>query len=108
MSETNLASYEEMPYLSKPLYPTHPDCLATVASLLGMTPAPVASCRVLELGCATGGNLIPMAATLPGSRFLGIDLSPRQVVMGEETVRALGLTNLELRPLSITDVDESL
>src|SRR5947209_6542803 len=101
MSEASLTSYEEIPYESKPLYPTHPDCLGTVATLLGMTPAPVDGCRVLELGCASGGNLIPMAEALPASRFLGIDLSPGQITTGQKIVDALGLKNLELRAVSI-------
>ncbi|MBI3408951.1 MAG: methyltransferase regulatory domain-containing protein [Planctomycetes bacterium] len=107
MSEALLTSYEELPYESKPLYPTHPDCLATMATLMGMKPAPVGNCRVLELGCATGGNLIPMALTLPGSQFVGIDLSPKQIATGQETVDALRLKNIELRPLSILDMDDS-
>jgi SAM-dependent methyltransferase len=106
MSEAQLTSYEEVPYGSKPLYPTHPDCVATVATLMGMRPAAVESCRVLELGCATGGNLIPMAATLPGSRFVGIDLSPRQIAEGQKLVEALRLSNIRLAPLSILDVGE--
>lgn len=108
MSEAHLSSYEEMPYESKPLYPTHPDCLGAVATLLGMKPAPVDRCRVLELGCASGGNLIPMAEALPHSRFVGIDLSPRQIGAGVEMVKALGLKNIELRALSILDVDDTL
>jgi cyclopropane fatty-acyl-phospholipid synthase-like methyltransferase len=63
---------------------------------------------VLELGCATGGNLLPMAETLPGSTFVGLDLSPRQIAMGQETIAALGLTNVELQARSILDVDEGL
>lgn len=106
MPEAQLTSYEEVPYGSKPLYPTHPDCLATVATLMGMRPAAVENCRVLELGCATGGNLIPMAATLPDSHFVGIDLSPRQIAEGQKLVDALGLSNIRLAPVSITDVDD--
>jgi SAM-dependent methyltransferase/methyltransferase-like protein len=106
MSEAQLTSYENVPYDSKPLYPTHPDCLATVATLVGMQPVAVDHCRVLELGCATGGNLIPMAETLPNSRFVGIDLSPRQIASGRAVVDALRLTNIDLRPMSILDVDE--
>jgi SAM-dependent methyltransferase len=106
MPEAQLTSYEEVPYGSKPLYPTHPDCVATVATLMGMRPAAVENCRVLELGCATGGNLIPMAATLPDSRFVGIDLSPRQIAEGQKLVDALGLANIRLAAVSITDVDE--
>ncbi len=107
-SEAQLTSYEDVPYASKPLYPTHPDCLATVATLLGMQPPAVHGCRVLELGCASAGNLIPMAATLPESRFVGIDLSPRQIASGQAVVDALGLSNIDLRALSILDVDEDL
>ncbi|MCI0463259.1 MAG: class I SAM-dependent methyltransferase [Gemmataceae bacterium] len=106
MSEVQLASYEEVPYDSRPFAATHPDTLAVVATLLGMQPAPPPRCRVLELGCAGGGNLIPMALTLPDSTFVGIDLSPSQVAEGVEMVQALGLTNIELKALSILDVDE--
>src|SRR4051812_29874367 len=104
MQETTLASYEEVPYHAKPLYPTHPDCVATLGTLLGMTPAPVVGCRVLELGCATGGNLLPMAAALPGATFVGIDLSPGQIAVGRQVADRLGLTNLKLEALSILDI----
>jgi methyltransferase-like protein/cyclopropane fatty-acyl-phospholipid synthase-like methyltransferase len=107
MSDTLRASYDELPYVSEPRYATHPDCLATVATLFGMRPAHPDRCRYLELGCATGGNLIGLADALPGSRFVGIDLSPRQVEEGQAVVRACGLGNVELRALSILDVDES-
>src|SRR5262245_62555163 len=89
-------SYDEVPYESFPFAQTHPDRLATVATLFGMQPAPADRCRVLELGCAAGGNLIPMAVALPQSSFLGIDLSGRQVADGQKVVGALGLTNIEL------------
>ncbi|MCI0640634.1 MAG: class I SAM-dependent methyltransferase, partial [Gemmataceae bacterium] len=106
MSDPQLQSYEELPYESNAFTATHPDTLAVVALLHGMEPAPAPRCRVLELGCAGGGNLIPMALTLPESRFVGIDLSPRQVAMGQSRIAEIGLTNIELRPLSIMDVDE--
>ena len=51
--------------------------------------APADHCRVLELGCSDGTNLIPMAATLPESRFVGIDLSERQISDGQKVVEAL-------------------
>ena len=65
-------SYDEIPYESYPFAQSHPDRLATLATLFGMKPQPIDDCRVLELGCASGGNLIPMAACLPGSKFVGI------------------------------------
>src|SRR5262249_14540707 len=71
-------------------------------------PAAVDRCRVLELGCGSGGNLLPMAESLPESRFLGIDLSPRQVSSGQATIQELGLRNIELKAMSITDVDAEM
>ena len=102
------STYDRIPYESHPFVQTHPDRLATVARLFGMSPAPPEACRVLELGCAGGGNLVPMASELPSGRFLGIDLSERQVEDGRRTIDALGLDNVELRHLSILDVGEDL
>jgi methyltransferase-like protein/ubiquinone/menaquinone biosynthesis C-methylase UbiE len=62
---------------------------------------------VLELGCAAGGNLIPMAYALPQSQFVGIDLSQRQIADGRKLCDELNLANIELRAGSITDIDPS-
>ncbi|WZB65611.1 class I SAM-dependent methyltransferase [Achromobacter xylosoxidans] len=70
--------------------------------------APLAGARVLELACAAGGNLIPFAVAHPNAQVIGIDLSPEQVNAGREVVEKLGLRNLDLRALSITDIDDSL
>ncbi|MDG3005793.1 class I SAM-dependent methyltransferase [Paludisphaera mucosa] len=102
------STYDELPYTDNCFYYTHPDHMATVASLHGLTPTPPERCRVLELGCAMGGNLIPMALKLPDARFVGIDLSTRQVAEGRATIESLGLRNVELHAMSITDVDAGL
>jgi methyltransferase-like protein len=103
---TSSTTYDDVPYPGRPYAQTHPDHVATVATLLGLTPARADHCRVLELGCGSGGNLIPMALGLPQSSFLGIDLSAAEVARGQTTIQALGLANIELRPLSILDVDD--
>lgn len=100
-------SYDEFPYSDNCFPYTHPDHLAAVATLHGLAPPPVRNCRVLELGCARGGNLIPMALGLPDGRFMGIDLSSRQIAEGRAIIEKLGLRNIDLQSLSITDVDES-
>ena len=101
-------SYDVMPYPSHPFRQTHPDRLATVGRLFGLQPAEPDDCRVLEIGCASGGNLLPMAVNLPQSRFLGIDLSARQVESGKETIEALGLKNIRMRQLDVMDVSDDL
>jgi SAM-dependent methyltransferase len=72
-----------------------------------MRPPPVTACRVLELGCAAGGNLIPMAEALPDSTFVGIDLSARQIAQGRQVIQDLELRNVRLVAGSILEVDES-
>lgn len=102
-----MTSYEQTPYPRLSYFQCHPDPLATIGILLGLEPAPVAACRVLEIGCAGGGNLIPMAEGLPGSRFLGFDLSPRQIEAACGSAAELGLTNIEFRCLDVRDAAEA-
>ena len=104
-SETN-NSYDALPYGSLPHEDSHPRWLATVAALFGLPAPPPDGARILELGCASGGNLIPIAESLPRSSCLGIDLSSRQIEAGRAVVRATGLKNIELRQASILDIGE--
>ena len=105
---TTPTSYDETPYPSLSYVQSHPDRLATVATLLGLSPPPVQSCRVLEVGCAGGGNIVPMAYALPGSEFVGIDTSARQIAEGQGMVEALGLDNVTLQCADILDLDPDL
>ena len=73
-----------------------------------MQPAPPSRCRVLELGCGDGGNLLPMAFTLPGSEFVGVDLSPSAIARGRETADALGIANAELREGDLAALPDDL
>jgi SAM-dependent methyltransferase len=101
-----VSAYDRVPYPGHPFAQTHPDRLATVATLFGLRPADPAACRVLELGCGDGGNLVPMAYGLPGSSFTGLDLSTRAIAHAEELRQALGLANLELRQGDLTALGE--
>jgi cyclopropane fatty-acyl-phospholipid synthase-like methyltransferase/methyltransferase-like protein len=102
------SSYDEIPYKGSALFLTYPDHLAALARLFGVSTPEVETCRVLELGCARGDNLIPMAVSLPEARFVGIDLSPRQIAEGRATIAELGLENIELRAQSIMDIGPEL
>ncbi|MBU2549273.1 MAG: methyltransferase regulatory domain-containing protein [Proteobacteria bacterium] len=101
----SLASYDQVPYTGHPIPTGHPERMATLGGLFGLDPAPVAGCRVLEMGCADGGHLIPMALHLPGSEFVGLDLSRRQIEMGQNMLREFGCANVRLEHAGIMDVD---
>ena len=101
------SSYDEVPYSSYPYPRTHPDHLHTIAGLFGLKAPPIRSCRVLELGCASGGNLLPMAEALPEASFVGIDLSGAQIESANRAVEAIGVDNVEFRKADILDIGES-
>jgi SAM-dependent methyltransferase len=101
-----LASYDAVPYGGGAIAGTRPDYVAAAASLRGLATPDVRSCRVLDLGCATGGNLLSMALSLPDATFVGIDLSPRQIASARNAARAIGADNVRFEAMSITDVDE--
>src|SRR5262249_45571696 len=108
MSTPGASSYDALPYDSIPFPQSHPDRLHVIGRLFGMQPASPSRCRVLEIGCASGGNLIPVAAQAPASTFVGIDLSARQIADGKAMVADLGIGNVDLRQMDLADVDESL
>jgi len=107
MTTATLVHYDQIPYQSGPFRQTHPCQLSVLPILFGLSPPTIRTGRVLELGCASGGNLIPMAPCLPDAEFVGVDLSSRQIADGCAVVSRLGLKNVELRHASIMDVDES-
>ena len=104
----NENSYDQLPYPSHCFPQTHPDRLFTVARLFGVAAPHPEQARVLEIGCASGGNLIPMAEQMPDAEFLGIDLSQTQINEGCELVQASELQNIRLRQQDVLEIDESI
>jgi len=74
------ADYDAAPYDSHAFPQSAPGQLAAIAHLFGLDTPEVSTARVLEIGCASGGNLIPFAAQHPQARAVGIDLSPVFVI----------------------------
>jgi methyltransferase-like protein len=93
---TRADPYDVVPYPGFAYPDTHPDHLAAMAILHGLAPAPVERCRVLEVACNEGANLIPMAYAIPKSEFIGFDLADLPVERGQQRIRALGLANIRL------------
>jgi methyltransferase-like protein/2-polyprenyl-3-methyl-5-hydroxy-6-metoxy-1,4-benzoquinol methylase len=102
--ERTASAYEAVSYPAG-LYPqTHPDRLATIGTLRGMRPASVNCCRVLELGCGAGNNLITIAFNLPDSEFIGLDLAHSPIASGQTLVTGLGLENVRLQQFDVSEV----
>jgi methyltransferase-like protein/SAM-dependent methyltransferase len=108
MRELPVSDYDTIAYPSAVFPQTHPERLATIATLFGLQPAPVHRARVLELGCGDGNNLIAMACTLPESEFHGVDLAIEPIRRGREALAALGLKNVSLRQLNILEMPPNI
>ena len=81
------------PPMSHPL--SDPAVSVVAARMAGLkTPVP-RSARILEIGCSSGHNLIPLAMRWPEARFTGIDLVESAVVKARERAAMLGLGNIE-------------
>jgi trans-aconitate methyltransferase len=95
--------YDSLPYLSLPLAYTQPSHLSALARLHGLEAPLPEQARVLEIGCAAGGNLLPLAAKWPKATFLGIDLAERQIADGNRRIRHFGLDNVTLTQADVAD-----
>jgi SAM-dependent methyltransferase len=87
-------AYDALPYTDHAYAESHPDRLAVVARLSGWAPPALETARVLELGCGRGGNLLPMASSLPGATLVGIDASHRQIAEARRVASEAGVANV--------------
>ena len=96
--------YADLGYLSQPFPYASALFLESYARLLGLSPAPASTARILEIGSSYGGNLISQALFYPEATFTGIEIAPTQVSVGKTYIDQLGITNLDLLE---GDVNES-
>jgi len=93
--------YDEIHFPNLPVPTSQPDRLATIGLLRGLDTTPPSRAKVLELGCATGQNLLPLADRYPEATFLGIDFSAGQIARAQEAAAAVGLTNVQFQHADI-------
>lgn len=88
--------YHDISYDSGSFPQSSPPRVFALATLFGLSPPDARTARVLELGCSSGGNIIPLAERFPEARFVGVDLAQRHVDEGQARVKQLGLKNIEI------------
>jgi 2-polyprenyl-3-methyl-5-hydroxy-6-metoxy-1,4-benzoquinol methylase len=99
--------YDAFPYPAISFAHTNPERMATMAAYSGVTAAQPDKCRVLELGCANGTNLLSHAYCFPNSEFLGIDISSRQIEDANKAAESLRLRNTTFRKCDILELNSS-
>jgi 2-polyprenyl-3-methyl-5-hydroxy-6-metoxy-1,4-benzoquinol methylase len=84
---------------------THPLQLAAISQLKGhLAPNPWTA-RILEVGCATGGNLNPIASSLPEAECVGIDPFQAQIEVARQRASDMGLERVTYLPIGVEDID---
>lgn len=96
--------YADLGYLSQPFPYASAPFLECYARLMGLSPSPANTARILEIGSSYGGNLFSQALFYPKASFTGIEIAPTQVSVGKTYIDQLGITNLDLLE---GDVNES-
>ena len=107
-NEALVRKYADVAYAAQSNPLSHPDRLASVAALHGLEVPDLRTCRVLELGCNDGSNLLPTAATLPHATFVGCDLSPEAIALAQEAIAETGLGNVALFAGDLRALPDSL
>ncbi len=97
-------SYDSMPYPTKFFGQTHPDRLATLATVFGIPAKLPNESRVLELGCGNGSNLVSHAYNLQDSTFVGVDISGKHIDVANKSAEQLNLSNIEFRKIDVMDM----
>ena len=105
--QTNKISYDEVPYSPFTFSYTSPSHLKTIGKLFSLSPAPLNTARIRDIGCGIGINMFNFAEIYPKSYSLGIDLSKTQIELGNKVINDLKLKNVKLKVLSILDLDGS-
>lgn len=101
-------AYDELPYRTAPIEWSAPERLALASLLHGGPRASLHGYRVLELGCADGANLLPMAWYRRHASFTGVDGARTQIDVARERAAALQLPNASFLHADFATADARL
>ncbi len=96
---SDLYQNHRYPAMSHPF--TDPAVTAVAARIGGLATANPRRARILEIGCASGLNLLPLARRWPESQWLGIDLSSEAIAAARELAAEAGIGNAEFHAVDL-------
>jgi SAM-dependent methyltransferase len=102
-----MTAYDQVPYINHPYVQTHPDHMAVLARLHGLDAPSPQHARILDIGTSEGGNIIPLAITMPHADLVGIDLAAMPLERGRSVIADLGLANVKLIQMNLLEMDDS-
>lgn len=100
-------TYDTLPYPNHTMSYISPEQIESIGTVFGMNTVQAATARVLELGCGSGLTSIAFGIRHPKAKVIGIDMSKVQIEHGKKYLKALKVENVELKAMSIMDIDKS-
>lgn len=91
------------PAMSHPI--TDPAVTGVAARMGGLTTPHPARARILEIGCSSGHNLIPLAMRWPDSQCIGIDLAATSIHLATARAAEAGVTNVSFEAVDLQNFD---
>jgi SAM-dependent methyltransferase len=108
MTDFQHTAYDEIAYPSAIFRSCHPDRLAMTAHLHGLTPPPLETARVLEIGGGDGLNALAIGAAYPRAEVINFDLAGEPIARGRRWSATSGIANVRHEQLDILDAADRL
>ncbi len=89
--------------MSHPL--SDPAVSAVAARMSGLAVPHPRRARILEIGCCSGHNLIPLAQRWPESQFFGIDLIENSIQKANQYAIEIGLKNIKFHAADLLNYE---
>jgi 2-polyprenyl-3-methyl-5-hydroxy-6-metoxy-1,4-benzoquinol methylase len=95
MTDSVAAIYnrEDYPSMSHPT--GHPSIMAASAIFGGLRTTQVPTSRILEIGCASGHHILPIAAAFPDASITAVDLSNHAIEKAQSIAQSAKITNAQ-------------
>jgi len=87
---------------------SEPFHMSSVARHFGLVTPAIETARVLEIGCGSGGNILPIASLLPNAKMVGITTDPHEVVAAKAIAQKMGVRNVHFWQLDWNDIGPHL
>lgn len=91
---------DSYPSMSHP--PAHPSIMAATALLGGVRLAPSHDWHILEVGCASGHHILPIAQSYPQARITAIDLDAHAITEARRLADLAKISNIEFHCADLT------
>ena len=95
-------------YPSYAIEESHPGHLGGRAWCVGLETMDPSTALILEIGCASGGNVLPLASEFPEATIIACDPSAQEIALARARATEAQLTNIEFHHCGVAELPQAL